>query len=90
MKTEINIDKLVLHGFSKREVFYIRRAVQRSLTGMIERRGLSNQKLLGAQTPRLAAPEIRIQKTNRPEVTGRAIARSIYQGLIQPPINNAK
>ena len=83
MKTEINIEKLVLHGFSERDAFYIRREVQRSLAWLIETRGLGKQQIGGGQN--LSAPEIRIKPSSRPETTGREIARSIFNGLKQPP-----
>ena len=88
MKTQINIDKLILHGFSKREAFYIRQEVRRSLTRLIEIRGLSGQKISGVQN--FSAPEIRIKPSSRPETTGRQIAKSIYQGLNKPPTHPSK
>jgi hypothetical protein len=84
MKTEINIDKLVLHGFSERDAFYIRHEVQRSLSRLIETRGLAHHQIGEGQ--HVSAPEIRIKPASRPETTGREIARSIYNGLKQPSI----
>ncbi len=83
MTTQINIEKLVLHGFSERDAFYIRREVQSSLARLIETRGLDKDKMNEGQ--RLSAPEIRVKSSSRPETTGREIARSIFNGLKQHP-----
>ncbi|MEJ2003727.1 MAG: hypothetical protein P8X57_01915 [Cyclobacteriaceae bacterium] len=83
MTTQINIEKLVLHGFSERDAFYVRREVQRSLARLIQSRGLDKDQMISGQ--QLSAPEIRIKPSARPETTGREIARSIFNGLKQPP-----
>lgn len=86
MKTEINIDKLILHGFPERDAFYIRRAVLESLTRMIETGGLAELNTSRENIPSLSSPEVRIKHNTRAETTGREIARSIFTSLQQPTV----
>jgi hypothetical protein len=90
MKIEFHIDKLMLHGFSKRDAFYIQREVEHSLTRLIENGGLTNLPIAKGELRNIQTPNIHIRTTTRPDATGEKIAKSIYRGLTQSSVKKEK
>lgn len=77
---ELHIDQLILHGFSRRDAFYIKQSLQQELSRMIQKDGLPTHFQNEAHTRRMDAGEFRIQASAKPEVIGRQIAGQVYGG----------
>jgi hypothetical protein len=77
---ELHIDELVLHGFAPGDRFRIRDAVERELSRLFLGQ-LPTLLANPAEIDRKTAPPIKIASSARPEVIGRRVAQSIYQGL---------
>ena len=77
----LNIDQLILHGFSRRDAFYISRALQQELTRLIEVSGLPPGFSNEQQFCRMDVGDFKITEGARPEVVGRQIAGRVYSGL---------
>ncbi len=80
MKTniELEIEELVLYGFSPADGYRIGEAVERELVRLIAERGFPAP--LNADTPirRLDGGSFRMGKESSREITGAEIARSIH------------
>ena len=83
MNVNLNIERLVLEGFSLRpgEQLLVRAAAERELSRLITERGLSSELLSGGAVPRLNAPDISLKGGESPRQVGRQIARALYGGI---------
>lgn len=83
MNVNLNIERLVLEGFSLRpgEQTLVRAAAERELSRLISERGLSNELLSGGAVPRLNAPDISLKGGESPRQVGTQIARALYGGI---------
>lgn len=77
---ELNIDQLILQGFSRQDAFYISRALRQELTRMIQEGGLPAHFSNEAQTRRMDAGDFRIKAGAKPEGIGKQIATRVYGG----------
>ncbi len=84
MSVNLHIDKLVLHGFSRKEARNIKKQIQHSLTELIAKRGLNGIGSISRDKVDLSSRPVRMNREARPEVTARKIARQIYSGISNP------
>lgn len=78
---DLNIDQLILQGFSKRDAFYIGQAMRQELTRLIQESDLPPGFNANAHFARLNAGSITVAAGAKPEFVGRQIAASVYAGL---------
>ena len=78
---ELNIDELVLQGFSRNDAFYIGKAVEEELTRLIEAGELAAQFTQDTFLKRLEGKSFEFSASARPAKIGRQIARSIYSSI---------
>ena len=83
MNVNLNIERLVLEGFSLRpgEHLLVREAAERELSRLLSAGGVSPQLLSGGAVPRLAAPDIHVAGDADSGAIGRQIARAVYGGI---------
>ena len=83
MNVNLNIERLVLEGFSLRpgEHLLVRAAAERELSRLITERGLSNVLLSGGAVPQLKAPDISLKGGESPRQVGQQIARALFGGI---------
>lgn len=83
MNVNLNIERLVLEGFSLRpgEQVLVRAAVERELSRLLTERGVSPQLLSGGAFPRLDAGDMRLSGGESPRQVGTQIARALYGGI---------
>jgi hypothetical protein len=77
----VQIDELVLQGFSPRDLYAIAEAIQRELRLLLETQGLPDGVRRSREHDTLRAPQATLPPSPRPDMTGVAIARAIYGGL---------
>ena len=75
---EVNIEKLVLHGFSHVDRYRIGQAFQLELTRLISEQGLSQSLSRGGELAQLNGGIINVARNSRPEVVGAQVAKSVY------------
>jgi len=80
-RIELQIDELVLHGFSPQERHAIAEAVQRELTLLFQSRGAPGAPQVSTERALVRAPQAQLAEGTGAKQTGAAIARSIYGGL---------
>lgn len=78
---ELHIEELVLHGFSTRDGYRIRDAVQLEITRLLQEQGLPPAFSVEANMGNLNAGNLNILPNTKAEVVGNDIANSIYKGL---------
>ena len=78
---EVQIEELVLHGFTPRDRHAIAEAIQSELTALLKTRGLPGGTQRLYQREALRAPTAALPPSPRADETGTAIARAIYGGL---------
>ena len=83
MNVNLNIERLVLEGFSLRpgEHALVRAAVERELSRLLTERGVSPQLLSGGAFPQLTASDMRLNGGETPRQVGAQIARALYGGI---------
>ena len=83
MNVNLNIERLVLEGFSLRpgEQLLVRASIERELSRLLSEGGVSPQLLSGGAVPRLAAGDMRLTGAESPKQIGAQIARSLYGGI---------
>ncbi|MEL6945133.1 MAG: hypothetical protein AAFO82_20980 [Bacteroidota bacterium] len=77
----LKIDELILHGFSKKDGFYIGRAMEQELSKLIELNGLPDKLSTEQSLTRIEASDFEFEEKAKPENIGKQIANSIYQGF---------
>jgi len=78
---ELQIDQLNLYGFSKKDVFYIGKAVEEELIKLIEQGGLSEKISTNTFLKSLEGKSFDFSPSSRPETIGKQIAKSIYDSI---------
>lgn len=83
MNVNLNIERLVLEGFSLRpgEQLLVRAAAERELSRLLTEGGISPQLLAGGAVPRLSAGDMRLTGGESPKQVGTQIARALYGGI---------
>lgn len=83
MNVNLNIERLVLEGFSLRpgEHLLVRAATERELSRLLFEGGISQQMLSGGAMPRLSAADIRVAGDADAGTIGRQIAQAVYGGI---------
>ena len=80
---ELEIEELILYGFSPADRYRIGEAVERELVRLIAERGFPAPLNADAHIRRLDGGSFRMGKENNREITGAEIARSIHGALIK-------
>lgn len=83
-KFELQIEQLVLHGFSPQDARHIGMALERELGRLLRKEGIPSALTRGVRQANLRGADIRIAGKTRPAVLGMQIARSVYTGLTRP------
>lgn len=78
---ELHIEELVLHGFSTREAYRIRAAVQLEITRLLQEQGLPPAFSVEANMGDLNAGHLNILPNAKAEAVGNDIAHSVYKGF---------
>lgn len=78
---EVNIDELVLHGFSPLERYQIAADLQMELTRLFTERGLPASFNSGVMIDRLNAGSFQYGNGNKKTSTGSQIAGSVYDSF---------
>ena len=78
---ELNIEELVLHGFSPGDRLRIGDAVQRELVRLFSEQGVSPSFVREADTEKVDGGSFHVASGSRVEVVGAQVARSVYGGL---------
>ena len=78
---ELNIEELVLHGFSPGDRHRIGEAVQMELARLFAEQGASPSLARGGESEKIDGGSFNISKGSRAETVGAQVARSVYGGL---------
>jgi hypothetical protein len=78
---ELNIEQLVLHGFSRRDRYRIARAMQRELTRLFTEHGVPASLTTASSIHRLDAGDFALAANVRAETVGARVAQSVYRGM---------
>ena len=83
MNVNLNIERLVLEGFTLRpgEHLVVRAAAESELSRLLAEGGVSPTLMSGGAVPRLAAEDIRLPGDADADSIGRQIARALYGGI---------
>jgi hypothetical protein len=80
---ELNLEKLVLHGFAPADRARIGAAVQQELTRLFAEGGVPTSLERGGAISHLDAGTFELPSAAKPDAIGIQIARAIYGGLNQ-------
>ena len=80
---EINIDELVLHGFSSGDRYRIGEALQLELIRLFTEGNVPLSLTRGIELTRLDAGTFNMAPNSKPEVIGTQVAKSIYNRFSQ-------
>jgi len=80
---EINIDELVLHGFSPGDRYRIGEAVELELTRLISEQGIPSSLSRGGEQTRMNGGTFNMSPNSRAELVGTQVAQSVYKGFIK-------
>jgi hypothetical protein len=78
---EINIEELVLNGFSPSDKHRIGNAVKMELSRLFAEKGCPEKFTNGVKIAEINAGEFKTSIQSNPRTTGNQIAQSIYNGL---------
>ena len=78
---ELNIDELVLHGFSPGDRHSIGEAVEQELTRLLADRGVPKSLERGGEVANVDGGAFEVAHGSRSEVVGTQVAKAIYGGL---------
>jgi len=78
---ELHIDKLVLHGFERKDGFPIRDALTNELTRLFQDQGIPIGVRQEGAFGQINTNAFHFRAQDRPEQIGRAIAHSIYNSF---------
>ena len=78
---ELNIEELVLHGFSPGDRYRIGKAVERELTRVLADRGVPQSLERGGDVANMDGGEFEVAQGSRAQVVGAQVARAVYGGL---------
>lgn len=79
---ELHIEQLMLNGFSRRDAFYIGRAMEQELHRLISEGGIPPNFSGELHLPSLKVSDIQLRKSFSPERIGSQIAGSVHQGFL--------
>ncbi len=77
----MNIEELVLHGFSPGDRYQIGEAVERELARMLADRGVSESLERGGEVASVDGGAIEVATGSRAEAVGAQVAKAVYGGL---------
>ena len=80
---ELNIEELVLHGFSPGDRYRIGEAVEQELTRLLADRGVPKSMEHGGEVASMDGGAFEVAPGSRPDVVGSQVARAVYGGLRQ-------
>ena len=80
---QLNIEKLVLHGFSPGDRHRIGEAVKRELTRLLTDRGVPESLEGGWEVASVDGGAIEVAQGTRAQVVGTQVAKAVYGGLRQ-------
>ena len=80
---ELNIDELVLHGFSPGDRYRIGEAVEQELTWLLADRGVPQSLERGGEIENMDGGAFEVAQGSRPQVVGTQVAKTVYGGLKQ-------
>ena len=80
---ELNIEELVLHGFSAGDRYGISEAVERELTQLLADRGVPQSLERGREIANMDGGAFEVVQGSRPQVVGAQVAKAVYGGLRQ-------
>jgi hypothetical protein len=78
---EVNIEELVLHGFSPGDRYQIGEALEGELARLLADGGLPSGLERGGEVERLDGGEFRAKQGSKAESIGAQVARSVYGGM---------
>ena len=80
---ELNIDELVLHGFSPGDRYSIGEAVERELTRLLADRGVPQSLERGGEIANMDGGAFEVAQGSRAQVVGAQVAKAVYGRLRQ-------
>jgi len=80
---ELNIEELVLHGFTPGDRHRIGEAVERELTRLLADRGVPQSLAQGGEVASVDGGAFEVAPGSRAEVVGAQVAKAVYGGLRQ-------
>lgn len=85
MRIRLHIERLVLDGLPATDGARLRAAVEGELARLLAAGGLGRGLAAGGALARLSVPPIHLERDGRrPDVLGRAVARSVHAGIGEP------
>lgn len=83
MKIELHIERLTLDGIASgpSQGGRVAAAVKRELERLLRNGGIAANLAGGAALPKIAVPEIRVSRSERPDRIGKRIAQSLHKGI---------
>ena len=78
---ELNIEKLVLHGFSPGDRYRIGEAVERELTRLLADQGVPQSLERGREIANMDSGAFEVAAGSRADVVGAQVAKAVYGGL---------
>jgi len=78
---ELNIEELVLHGFSPGDRYGIGEAVERELARLLADRGVPESLAEGGKIASVDGGAFEVAPGSRAEVVGAQVAKAVYGGL---------
>jgi hypothetical protein len=85
---ELNIDQLILEGFSRKEAYSISQSLKSELHRLIEKDRLENKFMQDHHQPTMTVNPIAAKPNTNSKNVGRQIAQSIFNGLSGNTVNN--
>ncbi len=80
---ELNIEELVLHGFSPGDRHRIGEAVERELTRLLADQGVPQSLERGGEIVNMYGGAFEVAQGSRAQVVGAQVAKAVYGGLRQ-------
>jgi len=80
---ELNIEELVLHGFSPSDRHRIGEAVEQELTRLLADRGVPLSLEGGGEIANMDGGAFEVAQGSRTQVVGAQVAKAVYRGLRQ-------
>ena len=78
---ELNIEELVLHGFSPGDRHHIGEAVERELTRLLADRGVPQSLAQGGEVASVDGGAFEVAPGSRAQVVGAQVAQAVYGGF---------
>ncbi|NOR41697.1 MAG: hypothetical protein GQ572_00050 [Gammaproteobacteria bacterium] len=82
-RIELNIEELVLHGFSPGDRYGIGEAVEHELTRLLGDRGVPQSLVQGGEIANMDGGAFEVAQGSRAQVVGAQVAKAVYGGLRQ-------